>query len=184
MQSTKVDVAVIGAGSAGLAAFHSARAAGKRALLVESGDLEALCARSGCMPSKLLIAAANGLHDARALGARGITGLEHAKPVVATHADSDCPGSHLLPPHAPVLQMALISLRFTRREVPAFERKNTLWRKASRMNLPGFLALRFTQFAAVFCPTERHTRQFFPCEHSSLCLLAASEWPAELVCGA
>lgn len=80
MQSREVDVAIIGAGSAGLAAFHAARAAGKRVLLIESGDLGTLCARSGCMPSKLLIAAANGLHDARSLGARGIAGLEHAKP--------------------------------------------------------------------------------------------------------
>jgi dihydrolipoamide dehydrogenase len=80
MQSRQVDVAVIGAGSAGLAAFHAARAAGKRVLLIESGEFGTLCARSGCMPSKLLIAAANGLHDATSLGPRGINGLEHAKP--------------------------------------------------------------------------------------------------------
>ena len=51
------DVAVIGAGTAGLAAYRAAKAAGKRALLIEAGPYGTTCARVGCMPSKLLIAA-------------------------------------------------------------------------------------------------------------------------------
>ncbi len=58
----KVDVAVIGAGTAGLAAYRAARSAGARALLVEGGPYGTTCARVGCMPSKLLIAAAEAAH--------------------------------------------------------------------------------------------------------------------------
>ncbi|CAM2157144.1 Dihydrolipoyl dehydrogenase [Pararobbsia alpina] len=74
MQSHHVDVAIIGAGTAGLAAYRAARAAGQRVLLIEAGKLGTMCARSGCMPSKLLLAAAHGLHDAQALAPRGIQG--------------------------------------------------------------------------------------------------------------
>src|SRR6478735_12210335 len=58
----KVDVAVIGAGTAGLAAYRAARAAGKRAVIIEGGAYGTTCARVGCMPSKLLIAAAEAAH--------------------------------------------------------------------------------------------------------------------------
>jgi dihydrolipoamide dehydrogenase len=58
----KVDVAVIGAGTAGLAAYRAARAAGARTVLIEGGPHGTTCARVGCMPSKLLIAAADAAH--------------------------------------------------------------------------------------------------------------------------
>jgi dihydrolipoamide dehydrogenase len=57
-----VDVAVIGAGTAGLAAYRAAKAAGKRAVVIEGGAYGTTCARVGCMPSKLLIAAAEAAH--------------------------------------------------------------------------------------------------------------------------
>lgn len=60
--SIDVDVAVIGAGTAGLAAYRAARAGGARALLIEGGGYGTTCARVGCMPSKLLIAAAEAAH--------------------------------------------------------------------------------------------------------------------------
>jgi dihydrolipoamide dehydrogenase len=56
------DVAVIGAGTAGLAAYRSAKAAGARAVIIEGGPYGTTCARVGCMPSKLLIAAAEAAH--------------------------------------------------------------------------------------------------------------------------
>lgn len=46
------DVAVIGAGTAGVNAFHELRRAGCAALLVDHGPLGTTCARVGCMPSK------------------------------------------------------------------------------------------------------------------------------------
>jgi dihydrolipoamide dehydrogenase len=48
----KVDVVIIGAGTAGLAAFAEVTKAGKSALLVDHGPLGTTCARVGCMPSK------------------------------------------------------------------------------------------------------------------------------------
>ena len=57
-----VDVAVIGAGTAGLAAYRTARAAGANAVIIEGGAYGTTCARVGCMPSKLLIAAAEAAH--------------------------------------------------------------------------------------------------------------------------
>jgi dihydrolipoamide dehydrogenase len=63
METThRTDVVVIGAGTAGLAAYRAATAAGKRALLIEAGPHGTTCARVGCMPSKLLIAAAEAVH--------------------------------------------------------------------------------------------------------------------------
>ena len=59
----KVDVAVIGAGTAGLAAYRAARAAGARAVIIEGGAYGTTCARVGCMPSKLIIAAAEAAHS-------------------------------------------------------------------------------------------------------------------------
>jgi len=57
-----VDVAVIGAGTAGLAAYRAAKAAGAQAVIIEGGPYGTTCARVGCMPSKLLIAAAEAAH--------------------------------------------------------------------------------------------------------------------------
>jgi dihydrolipoamide dehydrogenase len=62
MDILKVDVAVIGAGTAGLAAYRAARARGGRAVIIEGGPYGTTCARVGCMPSKLLIAAAEAAH--------------------------------------------------------------------------------------------------------------------------
>lgn len=62
MHEIRVDVAVIGAGTAGLAAYRAARTAGKRAVIIEGGPYGTTCARVGCMPSKLLIAAAEAAH--------------------------------------------------------------------------------------------------------------------------
>jgi len=62
MKNITVDVAVIGAGTAGLAAYRAARARGARALVIEAGPYGTTCARVGCMPSKLLIAAAEASH--------------------------------------------------------------------------------------------------------------------------
>src|SRR5215831_15837801 len=57
-----VDVAVIGAGTAGLGAYRAAKAAGASAVLIEGGAYGTTCARVGCMPSKLLIAASEAAH--------------------------------------------------------------------------------------------------------------------------
>jgi len=60
----QVDVAVIGAGTAGLAAYRAAAAVTPRVLMIEGGINGTTCARVGCMPSKLLIAAGDAAHQA------------------------------------------------------------------------------------------------------------------------
>lgn len=66
------DVAIIGAGTAGLAAYRSATKAGAHAVIVDPGPGGTTCARVGCMPSKALIAAGRAAHDARNAGSFGI----------------------------------------------------------------------------------------------------------------
>ena len=58
----RTEVAIIGAGTAGLAAYRAVKASGKSALLIEGGPYGTTCARVGCMPSKLLIAPADAAH--------------------------------------------------------------------------------------------------------------------------
>jgi len=56
-ESLQVDVAVIGAGTAGMNAFSTLRKAGARAVIVDQGPLGTTCARVGCMPSKAVLQA-------------------------------------------------------------------------------------------------------------------------------
>ena len=62
MAERKVDVAIIGAGTAGLAAYREVLKHTDRVVLIEGGPHGTTCARVGCMPSKLLIAAAEAAH--------------------------------------------------------------------------------------------------------------------------
>ncbi len=62
MKQRHAQVAIIGAGTAGMAAYRQARKAGCSAVLIQSGPYGTTCARVGCMPSKLLIAAAEAAH--------------------------------------------------------------------------------------------------------------------------
>lgn len=64
-ESLQCDVAIIGTGTAGMNAWRAARAHTESVLLIEGGVYGTTCARVGCMPSKLLIAAANAAHGAR-----------------------------------------------------------------------------------------------------------------------
>jgi len=72
MDTKTVDVAVVGAGTAGLAAYREARKHTPRVLLIEAGHHGTTCARVGCMPSKLLIAAGEAAHHARHAGPFGV----------------------------------------------------------------------------------------------------------------
>lgn len=72
MNTRTVDVAVIGAGSAGLVAFREAKKWTDNVVLIEGGPYGTTCARVGCMPSKLLIAAAEAAHAAHEAPAFGV----------------------------------------------------------------------------------------------------------------
>jgi dihydrolipoamide dehydrogenase len=78
MNPRHVDVAIIGSGTAGMAAYKAAHSRGGTVLLIESGPYGTTCARVGCMPSKLLIAAAEAAHQARHVEPFGV----HVKEVV------------------------------------------------------------------------------------------------------
>ena len=62
MHTLNVDVAIIGAGTAGMTAYRGALAHTRRVVVIEGGPYGTTCARVGCMPSKLLIAAAEAAH--------------------------------------------------------------------------------------------------------------------------
>ena len=65
MNKIQVDVAIIGSGTAGMGAYRAARAHTNSIIVIEGGEYGTTCARVGCMPSKLLIAASDAAHHAR-----------------------------------------------------------------------------------------------------------------------
>lgn len=71
-----LDVIIIGAGSAGLSALREVRKRTERFVLINDGPWGTTCARVGCMPSKLLIEAANAFHRRTTLDAFGIRGSD------------------------------------------------------------------------------------------------------------
>lgn len=72
MNTLNVDVAVIGGGTAGLGAYRAAKAHTDNVVMIEGGPYGTTCARVGCMPSKLLIAAAESVHQIEKAPAFGV----------------------------------------------------------------------------------------------------------------
>ncbi|HGL9546840.1 TPA: dihydrolipoyl dehydrogenase [Neisseria gonorrhoeae] len=64
MKKIQADIVVIGSGTAGMGAFRNARLHSDNVYLIENNVFGTTCARVGCMPSKLLIAAAEARHHA------------------------------------------------------------------------------------------------------------------------
>lgn len=71
-----VDVAIIGAGSAGLAALSEVKKRTQNVIIINDGPWGTTCARVGCMPSKLLIEAANAFHHRATFEEFGIRGAD------------------------------------------------------------------------------------------------------------
>jgi len=69
-----IDVAIIGAGSAGLAALRQVRKRTESVVIINDGAYGTTCARVGCMPSKALIEAAHAFHARQRLDTFGIRG--------------------------------------------------------------------------------------------------------------
>ncbi len=76
MQEKRVDVAIIGSGSAGLYALGKVKSSGKSFVLINGGELGTTCARVGCMPSKALIQAASDYSRRKILARYGVEGLD------------------------------------------------------------------------------------------------------------
>ncbi len=70
----KVDVVIIGAGTAGLSALKQVKRAGKSYLLIDGGALGTTCARVGCMPSKTMLHTSNVYHSRHGFSRLGING--------------------------------------------------------------------------------------------------------------
>lgn len=68
----EVEVAILGAGSAGLSALRQVTSMRCEGLLIEAGPFGTTCARVGCMPSKLLIAAADAAHEVERASTFGV----------------------------------------------------------------------------------------------------------------
>lgn len=75
----RVEVAIVGAGSAGLAALAEVRKATDDFIVIDDGPLGTMCARVGCMPSKALIQVADEYHRCRHLTAHGIHGGKNVR---------------------------------------------------------------------------------------------------------
>ncbi len=74
----RYDVAIIGAGTAGLSALNEVRKTTDNFVLINAGPYGTTCARVGCMPSKVLIEAARAYHRRlmfHDFGIRGAKGL-------------------------------------------------------------------------------------------------------------
>ena len=72
----EVDVAIIGAGSAGLYALSQVRRKTDNYVLIEGGELGTTCARVGCMPSKVFIQVAEDYHRRALFERHGIGGAD------------------------------------------------------------------------------------------------------------
>ena len=57
------DLIIIGAGTAGIAAYKEAIKHTQNILIINDGPWDTTCARVGCMPSKVLISTANRMHE-------------------------------------------------------------------------------------------------------------------------
>jgi dihydrolipoamide dehydrogenase len=77
VEEKKVDVAIIGSGSAGLYSLGKVRPSGKSWVLINGGEPGTTCARVGCMPSKALIQVAEDIHRPSILKRYGGEGQEN-----------------------------------------------------------------------------------------------------------
>ena len=76
MSEKRVDLVVIGGGSAGLVASHGAGGLGAEVVMVEPNHPGGDCLWHGCVPSKRLLTAAKVAHTMRTADHHGIKAVE------------------------------------------------------------------------------------------------------------
>lgn len=74
MEERKVEVAIIGSGSAGLYSLSKVRPSGKSWVLINGGHTGTTCARVGCMPSKAVIQVAEDFYRRKVFNRYGVEG--------------------------------------------------------------------------------------------------------------
>jgi dihydrolipoyl dehydrogenase len=106
----EVEVAIIGAGSAGLYCMGQIKRYTDNFVIIDGGELGTTCARVGCMPSKVLIQVAEDFHRRTIFDREGIEGeenlsineedaMEHVQDLRDTFVDQTLSNSiDLLPP--------------------------------------------------------------------------------------
>ena len=122
-----VDVAIIGAGSAGLFALSKVRRETESYVLIDGGELGTTCARVGCMPSKAAIQVAEDFQRRKLFSRMGIEGgeglsldveeaTEHVRDLrdvfvdrVLSHS-TDQMGEELIEGHARFLEPTLLAV--------------------------------------------------------------------------
>lgn len=72
----QVEVAIVGAGSAGLSAYGEVRKVTDSFVVINEGLYGTTCARVGCMPSKVLIQIADDFHRREVFASEGIRGAD------------------------------------------------------------------------------------------------------------
>lgn len=80
MKNIKTDVVVIGAGTAGMVAYRKAKENTDKVVMIERAHYGTTCARVGCMPSKLLVSAAEAAHGIEESPKFGV--IPNGKPVI------------------------------------------------------------------------------------------------------
>jgi len=76
VEERKVEVAIIGSGSAGLYSLSKVRPSGKSWVLINGGHTGTTCARVGCMPSKAVIQVAEDFYRRKIFNRYGIEGQD------------------------------------------------------------------------------------------------------------
>lgn len=77
LSEIRTEVAIIGAGTAGLYALREVRRAGRSFVLIDHGPLGTTCARVGCMPSKVALHVATLWQARQELSSFGMSGSEN-----------------------------------------------------------------------------------------------------------
>ncbi len=123
----EVDVAIIGAGSAGLYALGQVKRKTDSYVLIDGGELGTTCARVGCMPSKVLIQVAEDFHRRSIFEREGIEGgdglsvegpdaMEHVQDLRDIFVDkvlstsTDDMGEEFIPGYAQFLEPGLLQV--------------------------------------------------------------------------
>ena len=97
MSQTRVDLVVIGGGSAGLVASHGAGGLGAEVVMVEPNHPGGDCLWHGCVPSKRLLTAAKAAHTMRTADKHGITAVEPEIDFVAVMGGVKAAQDHIAP---------------------------------------------------------------------------------------
>lgn len=155
MEKRDVDVAIIGVGTAGMVAYQRVRKATDRVLLIEANRYGTTCARVGCMPSKLLIAAADNAHHMASgplfgisPGAVNIDGKAVMKRVrqerdrfVGSVVESvdKFPDHHRMFGHARFAAPHRLKVEGSSGDVREIKAERVIIATGSRPNIPGFL---------------------------------------------